>query len=40
MTKHRCPHLISYEMEGLTAIAREKKYFFLFSLKVLEQIVY
>ena len=43
MTKQRCLHLISYEMEGLTAIVEgNEAIFFFFSLlrKVLKQIVH
>lgn len=31
MTKHRCLHLISYEMEGLTAIVEGNEAIFFFS---------
>ena len=33
MTKHRCLHLIPYEMEGLTAIVEGNEAIFFFSEK-------
>ena len=40
MTKHRCLHLIPYEMEGLTAIVEGNEAIFFFLRKVLKQIVH
>ena len=36
MTKHRCLHLISYEMEALTAIVEGNEAIFFFSQKSAE----
>ena len=36
MTKHRCLHLISYEMEALTAIVEGNEAIFFFSQKTAE----
>lgn len=36
MTKHRCLHLISYEMEALTAIVEGNEAFFFFPQKSAE----
>lgn len=40
MTKHRCLHLISYEMEALIAIVEGNEAILFFLRKVLKQIVH